>query len=125
MHMFIHTDTHIHTSQVYSVWGVGPVSRDCEIMHTYAPTYIHIHLHTYIYTYRYAHIHTCMHMFIPTDTHTYTPQVYFVWGVGPVSRDGVTMLRDPTFVGTPSFKSFEYTEKCQEKILQVFTIPGF
>lgn len=46
-------------------------------------------------------------------------EIYFVWGLDEVNRDGVNLLLKPDFIGNAQFKeSFEFNEQCQTALLQ-------
>jgi len=45
-------------------------------------------------------------------------RVYYAWGLGEVSRDGVNLLLDPEFFGEPTFEStFDFNAQCQTELL--------
>jgi Predicted exporters of the RND superfamily len=56
----------------------------------------------------------------PTADDESNTNIYFVWGLNDVNRNGVRQLFDPNFVGQPVFDGdFEFNHECQTKMLQV------
>eukprot|EP00581_Thalassiosira_minuscula_P028224 CAMPEP_0183756486 /NCGR_PEP_ID=MMETSP0739-20130205/5061_1 /TAXON_ID=385413 /ORGANISM="Thalassiosira miniscula, Strain CCMP1093" /LENGTH=1155 /DNA_ID=CAMNT_0025993693 /DNA_START=45 /DNA_END=3512 /DNA_ORIENTATION=+ len=45
-------------------------------------------------------------------------KVYYVWGVDEVDRDGVNLLLDPEYYGSPNFvKGFDFNQQCQSDLM--------
>ena len=56
----------------------------------------------------------------PTSTQDRGLDVFYAWGLEDISRSGVNQLLDDKFLGEAKFApSWEFTPKCQQKILEV------
>jgi len=61
---------------------------------------------------------TILNSEFPTAESDLGLKVYYTWGLGEVSRDGVSLLFDP-FLGDPVFlDTFDFNEQCQTKLVE-------